>query len=638
MSTPGQAFEPGHRAVGIVAIGTILAILYFGRDVLVPITLAIILSLLLSPFVRVLRRVGVGSTASVLVTVLLLMLCVGSLAAVMGVHMARMAASLPQYEDTIHDKLATLDDITVERFNTVSAQVGRLFGAHTEVHPAAPAAHALRHAGGAAPAAPIPVELHAPPASAVQVVQRVLGTVWVPLETTLIVLVVLVFVLLEQEAVRDRFIRIVGGTDLRATTLALNDAGERLSRFFVSQFLVNLGVGIAIWVGLLVIGVPHALLWGALASALRFVPYVGVWIAALFSALLACAVEPGWALAVETLGLFLIVELIAGQLIEPRLYGHATGLSPLSVVIAAIFWSWLWGPVGLILSTPLTLCLVVAGRHVKALALLDVLFGDTRALTLSQSFYQRALAGDSREIVESARAYLRDKSFAAYCDLVLVPALYLASLDLARGVISEDQQVKVRATIVSVIEALESGRNGARPRRRTRISVLDQSSAGRLLRQRRELTSGPWQGPLVVAPGSVVLCVSLGTLADDLATELLVRILRDQKLDARHVSNDELVQLPPPDASPDAVALAFLVSAYPSEPRRAAEAVAGEIRRRLPRAGLVTVFFPGVLLQSGSGIDTIPQADRAAASFIDAVQVALDWMERHARREAAVAG
>ena len=154
------------------------------------------------------------------------------------------------------------------------------------------------------------------------------------------------------------------------------------------------------------------------------------------------------------MGLFLIVELIAAQLVEPQLYGHTTGLSPLSVVIAAIFWSWLWGPIGLIVSTPLTLCLLVAGRHVKALSLLDILLGDTQALTMPQRFYQRALSGDSDEIIASARAFLKQHSFANYCDLVLLPALHLARLDLEAGAISPDQQAKVRGSMVAVIAAI----------------------------------------------------------------------------------------------------------------------------------------------------------------------------------------
>jgi hypothetical protein len=463
-----------------------------------------------------------------------------------------------------------------------------------------------------------------------QVVQRVLGSIWVPLETAGIVLVVLVFVLLEHEALRDRFIRIAGGTDIRLTTLVINDAGARLSRFFVSQFAVNFGVGMLIWVGLSVIGLPHPIVWAALTTLLRFVPYVGIWIAALFSALLGAAVDPGWSMAVATLGLFAVIELIAAQLVEPQLYGHTTGLSPLSVVIAAIFWSWLWGPIGLIVSTPLTLCLLVAGRHIKALSLLDVLLGDTQALTMPQRFYQRALSADSDELIASARDFLKRNTFANYCDLVLLPALHLARLDLESGAISREQQTRVRAALVAVIAAI----GGANPRssRRLRSSVLDKSTAGRLLRQQREQVSGRWQGPLSVPAGSVIVCVSLGSMADDLAAELLVRILRDQKIDARHMSLEDLDAAPPPNAA-EAVSIVYVVSAFPSEERGRGDEAAQKLRQRFPNACLVAVYLPGMLLQEdelGAG-ESMHEADKSAGSLGHAVQICLDMQSKVAQ-------
>jgi predicted PurR-regulated permease PerM len=629
MSEPPGTASVRDRAVGIVATGTILAILYLARDVLVPITLAIILSLLISPLVRALRRLGLGSTSSVLAAVVALALLFASVATVMGVQVARMAASLPQYEQTLRNKLATVDEMSVKRLNGLTGQASRLLEQRSEPRAAATLtaglpAQAISPAAPL-PAAPIPVELHQPPPNSLQVIEKVLASVWVPLESAGIVLVVLVFVLLEREAVRDRFIRIAGGADLRATTFALNDAGERLSRFFLSQFTVNLGVGVALWIGLAIVGLPHAMLWAVLGAVLRFLPYVGIWIAALFATVLAAAVDPGWALAVVTLGLFVGVELLAGQLVEPELFGHTTGLSPLSIIVAAIFWSWLWGPVGLIVSTPLTLCLVVAGRHIKALSLLDIMLGDNQALTMPQRFYQRALSADSDEIVASARAFLKRSSFAAYCDLVVMPALHLAGLDVQNRTISDAQLATVRNTIVAVIAALGGeGRRGMR--RRGRESVLDQSSAGRQLRRQREQLSGRWQGPLTVPPDSVMLCVSLGSTADELATELLVRILRDQKLDARHLSLEDL-RAPPPEASPGSISMVYLVSAFPTEARKSADSVAEELRSRFPSACLVSVFLPGMLLQPASAIDTISGADRAAASFGEAVQICLERLE-----------
>jgi predicted PurR-regulated permease PerM len=611
------------RALGIIATATLLALLYFARDVLVPITLAFILSLLIAPLVRALRRIGLGQTLSVLAAVFVLALSVGAIAGVIGSQLVHMASSLPQYERTLEGKLETLDRLTVRRVNTFTAQAGRVLNRNPE--PPQPQMLQPDIDGKT----PIPVELHEAPANSFQVLQRVLGSIWVPIETAGIVLVVLVFVLLEQEALRDRFIRIAGGTDIRLTTLVINDAGERLSRFFVSQFAVNFGVGVLIWVGLSVIGLPHPIVWAALTTLLRFVPYVGVWIAALSSAVLAAAVDAGWSMAIATVGLFVVVELIASQLIEPQLYGHTTGLSPLSVVIAAIFWSWLWGPIGLIVSTPLTLCLLVAGRHIKALSLLDILLGDTQALTMPQRFYQRALSADSDEIIASARAFLKRNSFANYCDLVLLPALHLARLDLVSGAISKEQQTRVRAAMVAVIAAIGGDRR--RASRRLRSSVLDKSTAGRLLRQQREQVSGRWQGPLAVPAGSVIVCVSLGSMADDLAAELLVRILREQKIDARHMSVEDLEAAPPANAA-QAVSIVYVVSAFPSEERSRGEETAETLRKEFPNACIVAVFLPGMLLQEdevGAG-PTLRGADKSAGSLGHAVQICLDMQPKHA--------
>ena len=649
------------RAVGIVATGTILAVLYFARDVLVPITLAVILSLLIAPVVRRLRRAGFGATSSVLVAVLALSLTCAAVAAVIGVQVARLARSLPQYEETIRHKLTSVNELTVDRFTAFTNQTERLVGERGDGHarggrvereeeesaaaPGAPAsavAAKARAAGSVAttaPAAssietlrqegPIPVVVRQAPLSPLEVVQRVLGSVWVPLETAGIVLVVLVFVLLERESVRDRFIRIAGGTDLHATTLVLNDAGERLSRFFVSQFAVNIGVGVALWLGLAVIGLPHATLFGTLAAVLRFVPYIGVWIAALCSAALAAAVDPGWTLVIMTVCLFVTIELIAGQLVEPQLYGHTTGLSPLSVVVAAIFWSWLWGPVGLVVSTPLTLCLVVAGRHVKALSLLGVLLGNSHALTLPERFYQRLMSGDADELVETARSYLKHDSLAAYCDYVLLPAMRLVIYDLASGAATHDQQVMVRRTLVSVIEAIGGPRRRFM-RRRDAISVLDEVTAGRQLRLQREELTGRWQGPLSVPPGSVLICMSMGSMLDDLAAELLVRVLRDKRLDARHLSREDFGHAPP-DASPLGVSMVYLVSAAPSEERKGVESVVQEIRRQFAHATLVSMFLPGLSARADSPDDIPHGVDREATTFEDALQICLKMLEERTK-------
>jgi predicted PurR-regulated permease PerM len=604
------------RAIGIIAFAAVLALLYVGRDVLIPLTVALMLSLLIAPLVRRLRRVGLGQTPSVLVAVLTLSLAVAAAAGVLGTQVLRIAASLPQYERTIQQKLRNLDELTMGRLDAITSEADRLIESHP-ITAVSTASHGGELASGVAP---IPVELHQPRPSPLQVIARVLASVWIPIESTGIVLVVLVFVLFEQETLRDRFIRVAGGANIRLTTLALNDAGERLSRYFVSQFAVNLGVGVAVGLGLAVLGVPQAALWAALATLLRFVPYIGVWLAALLATALAIAVVPGWSLAISTLGLFVGVELIAGQAVEPNLYGHTTGLSPLSVVVAAIFWSALWGPIGLVLSTPLTLCLLVIGRHTQALNFLDLLLGDTQALTLPQKLYQRALSGDADEILALARVFLKRNSFAAYCDVVVMPAMHLAFLDREAGAISHDQQMKMRDVLIAVVSAL-SGE--PRRLRRRRPSVLDDRNAGLILRQHREQLTGRWQGPVAVPPGSILLCLGLGSRADTIAAELLVRALREQRLDARHVSIEDLdAGSRPPDANPAAVALAYLVSAFPSAEREHSAQIAGRLRQQLPNVRVVSVFLPGISIEPNQSLQ-VGDADDVVNSFVGAVQVCL---------------
>ncbi len=619
------------RAIGIIAFATVLALLYFGRTVLIPFTVALMLSLLIAPLARRLRRIGLGRVPSVLAAVLASAFVVAGGGGVVGTQVLHTAASLPQYERNIQQKLGNLDEMTLGRVNDLTSEAGRLI----ESHPMTAGSTVPSEAASA----PIPVELHQPRPSPLHIITRVVASIWAPIEWTGIVVVVLVFVLLEHEALRDRFIRIVGGTNIRLTTIALNDAGERLSRFFVSQFAVNLSVGAAIGLGLAVLGVPQATLWGALATLLRFVPYVGIWLAALLASALAIAIVPGWSLAFSTLGLFIAVELIAAQAVEPHLYGHTTGLSPLSVVVAAIFWSALWGPIGLVLSTPLTLCLLVIGRHIRALRFLELLLGDTQVLTLPQKFYQRALSGDADEILMEARAFLKRKSFAAYCDLVLMPALHLGFLDHELGAINRDQQLRIRDLLVRIVSALSGEPKGLR---RRRLSVLDDADPGRILRQHREQLTGRWQGPVVVPPGSILLCLGLGSPADTIAAELLVRALRGQGLDARHVSIEDLeAESRPPSADPAAIAIAYVVSAFPSAKRERSEQTIDRVRQHLPSAQVVSVFLPGISIQNDVA-PWIGYPDHAVSSFVEAancasrqrpiVQPADEWILNHSGR------
>jgi predicted PurR-regulated permease PerM len=624
--TPGWLRDHSSR---IMAAGIVLALLYLGRYVLIPLALAVMLSLLVAPSVRALRRLRVGRTSSVLVAVVVLAVSCMAVAAALGTQILRIAEGLPQYESNVQRKLTTLEEVTIGPLLRLSDETSRLVAIRESAEALPVHVGEVEHS---LPAAVPRVALRDPAGShPLQLMAKLLSTVWGPVEFAGIVLLVLIFVLLEHESLRDRFIRIAAATDIRSATLALNDASDRLSRYFVSQFVVNLVFGMAIWMSLSMLRFPQALLCGVLAGVMRFVPYVGVGLAALFAAVFALAVDPGWSLAVGTVGVFILLDIIVGQLVEPHLYGHATGLSPLSVVVGAIFWSWLWGPAGLILSTPLTLCLLVAGRHMKGLGMLEVLLGSAQPLTLPQRFYQRALSGDPHEIIANARAFLKGDSLAAYCDRVMIPALHFARLDAEAGATNGDQQLKIRRVIVDVAATL-SGKSPKFLQRRHRGAVLKEVTAGRWLRQEREQLTGKWQGPLGVPPGSVVICIALGSSTDDLATELLVRLLRSEKIDARHFSPTEMDDGLPPGADPEGVAVAFLVSAFPSPERKRADSISQQLHELLPQANRIRVFCPGVTALSESPSNA-GDPELTVSSLGQAIEICMSWREARNKRD-----
>jgi predicted PurR-regulated permease PerM len=450
---------PGLSGLLTLAVAVVVIVaLYVGREVMIPITLAVLLSFVLAPLVGILRRV-LGRIPSVLLAVTVALGVILALSGVIGMQVAELAADMPRYTDTIRGKLDTVRDLTVGRLSIMMSDIGReitkVIPSPTPIPPVGPAPATARPEPDKTPK-PQPVELRQPDLTPVELVERVVAPILAPLSTTGIVFIVATFILLQQEDLRDRMIRLFGSDDLHRTTSAMDEAGRRLSRYFLTQLGLNAGFGCVICLGLLIIGVPNPVLWGILSALLRFVPYFGSFIAALVPVALAAAVDPGWGMAAWTAALFLIAEAMMGQFVEPLVYGHSTGLSPVSVVVAAIFWGWMWGPIGLILSMPLTLCLVVLGRHIKRLEFIDVLLGDRPALTPVESFYQRMLAGDPDEALEYAEVFLKDHSLSAYYDEVALKGLQLAANDASRGVLTPEQLARIIISAVDdLIDALD---------------------------------------------------------------------------------------------------------------------------------------------------------------------------------------
>ncbi|MFT4066600.1 AI-2E family transporter [Paraburkholderia sp.] len=460
-ASPATRIQAASAAFGVEGLITLVVgvtavtCLYFASAVLIPITLAILLSFLVAPLADALARLRLGHVASVFAAVLISVSVIALLGALIGTQLTDLAAGMPRYQATIEHKLDTVHNLTIGRLNRFATAAGQALQRATieapqpEV-PSGAAAPASAHAS-----AVLPVEVREPVPTPIELARRVLSPAVSPLETAFIVFVVTIVILLQRDDLRDRAIRLFGSRDLHRTTTVMDETARRLSRYFVSQLGLNTGVGVVIGAGLFLIGVPNPILWGILAALLRLVPYVGIWIAATLPAALAAAVSPGWAMALWSLALFVTVELLVGQVVEPLLYGRSTGLSPFSVVVAAIFWSWIWGPIGLILSTPLTLCLLVLGRHVRRLEFLDVLLGDQPALTPVENFYQRALAGDPDEAIEQAELWLREHSLSAYYDEVAIRGLQLAAADVTRGSVTSIQLARIESTTSDLVDGLD---------------------------------------------------------------------------------------------------------------------------------------------------------------------------------------
>ncbi|HEV2678358.1 MAG TPA: AI-2E family transporter [Aliidongia sp.] len=520
----------------LLAFFAIVAALYFAREVLIPLTLAVLLSILLAPLVGLLRRLRLGRVPAVLLAVVVAVGLICAIGGLIGTQIAELVDNVPAYAQTIESKAGTVRTFALDQFGRMASRLGYDTAAPKKgAKPAAPVASLLPQLPAKSGPQPMPVEVHQPDPSPMELAERYLSPILSPLGTVAIILVVAIFVLLQQDDLRDRLIRLFGSSDLRRTTVALDDGGRRLSRYFLTQLGINTAFGCVIGVGLLLIGVPSPLLWGVMAGLLRFVPYVGSIIAAMFPMALAAAVDPGWSMVLWAGGLFIVVEAMVGQMIEPLLYGHSTGLSPISVVVAAIFWSWLWGPIGLILSTPLTLCLVVLGRHVEQLEFLDVMLGDRPALTPVESFYHRMLAGDQDEARDHAEHLLKELSLIAYYDDVALPGLELAAVDAQRGALTTEQLDRIKETIKELVEDLSGHLDRKQPAGKDSSvagpskdePVLQNIAPPGTLDPARSGMVGAWRGP------TPVLCVAGRGPLDEAAASMLCQLLSKHGIGAR---------------------------------------------------------------------------------------------------------
>jgi predicted PurR-regulated permease PerM len=483
----------------LATIILIVALLYWAKEVFIPFALAVLFSFVLGPIVTRLRRLGLGRVLAVSTATVLAFAFLFSVGWVVTHQLLELAREFPAYKRNIQAKVRSVTGPLATQLDKTSVAIQDLQGQFL----------AAQRRGATQVER---VEVVQPAPTLPQLVRRAVGPLFRPLGTGIMVTVLVICMLLNREDLRNRLIRLFGRDRLPAATQALDDVSRGVSRFLLMQCVINGGYGVSFGLGLFLIGLPNSVLWGVAAATLRFIPLIGSWIAGITAIVCALAVFSGWSQTLFVAGLFILLEIVSNYLVEPWLYGTRTGLSPLAVLLAAIFWAWLWGPVGLLLSTPLTVCVVVISKHIPQLAFFSVLLGDEPVMGPRSRFYQRLLALDNEEASELVAQQLEEKPLIEVCDTTFVPVLRLASADRRRG-------------------ALESKRAAC-----LFANLRDQIS--RLRDPRRNAVAGARE-----ASGRVVHCVPAQDEADELGALLFVKLLQNQGIPARQTTVSDLAAL-----------------------------------------------------------------------------------------------
>jgi predicted PurR-regulated permease PerM len=564
------------RAIWLLATLGIVAALYFAKTVFMPVAVAVLLTFVLAPPFRVLRGWGLPRAVAAPIVVALAFIFMLAIASILGQQLTQLAERLPQYEFTITQKIQKLRDSmlsggTFERMSRFLGKVNQQMLGTQSDRPTASISDQPK---------PAPVEIVQPPPRPTEVIRRLAEPLLDPLTTFGLIVLFVLFFLLERETLRDRMIRLAGSHDLGRTTEAINDAARRLSRYFLLQTGLNALFGTLVAVGLTVIGVPNPILWGILGILLRFVPYVGAWIAAALPIAVSFAVDPGWSMTLWTAALFLVIEPIIGQVLEPLVYGRSTGVTPVAVIVSATFWTWLWGPVGLLLSTPLAVCLGVLGRHIESLQFLGIMIGDEPPLTPAQSFYQRTLSVSTNEAIDEIEQCLKQGKdlIACYQDIVL-EALLLASIDRRRGVLDNGNVEQINEVVRSMLAEFAEYEQPSSPKPQP-IEVSGQAQ--------RERT------PAALAlgrDGRPVLCISGPGPFDHTAAQILAQVLERIGIRVRlesdaGISPLNVTQLTTADVQ--VVCLSYLYLGHsPAHLRYSIR----RLRRRMPSTMIVACLF-----------------------------------------------
>lgn len=570
------AIQPVRVSTGFetaVICAIFLYALYVGKALLLPLALAVFLTFLLSPLVDRLRKWHLPKLLAVTIATLTAVSTLLAVTLVLGQQVRTFAEDLPRYQYVLQEKIHVLKDMASA--NSSFARTGETIKAlRDEIVGPAP-----KPSG---PAAPSSAEPEIKPVSVVVEDRKTaLDRLWSTLEVALeplatfgIAIVFVIVLLLDRADVRDRAIRLFGTNDLERTTRAMDDAGHRLKRYFLAATAVNFAFGVVIALGLWWIGIPNPLLWGVIGMFMRFIPFVGIWLAAALPVLLALTVDPGWSMLVATLVLFIVSEILVSQVVETIVHGQSTGLSPLAIILATAFWTLLWGPAGLVLAVPLTVTLVVLGRHIERFAFLDILLGAEPALSPADSVYQRILAGDPEEAADQAQARLKDMQPDTFYDSVVMEALGKAAVDLKSGNLDAQRLAEVGASFEEFIEDIGE-----------LVDDMDTPSdnpEGAALTA-RQVSESP--------PPAPVICLAARTVIDRAGASILAQLLEWRGIPAIVATSDEVMRGKVNEIDLSQCDLICVSSFLTRERAAQTKFLLRKLRRRWPQAEIVGGFW-----------------------------------------------
>ncbi|MCE2815155.1 MAG: AI-2E family transporter [Planctomycetaceae bacterium] len=492
--------------INLACLTIVLSALYFARSLLMPIALSVLLSFVLSPVCRWLESIKFGRIPAVLTTAVMGFTILGIFAVLAFSQLASISPKIPEYQRNLAVKFLSASRYSEQLLNTVTETIGAVSSPSSSSSQGEPPHGTIE--------SPFAVRIVATPISPLKVFEGVYRTFAELLGASAIVLVLVIFFLARREDLLDRFVYLIGRNRITLTTQTMQDVAERVSRYLSTLFLFNLAFGISVGIGLQLIGVPSPIFWGILAMILRFIPYFGPWIAAAMPIGISLAISTGWIAPVFTVLLFIVLELLNNNILEPWLYGKNTGISPVAVLVAAFFWMWLWGPVGLLLATPLTVCVLVVGKHVPELSFLDILLGTDQVFDMKERIYQRLLAGDQDKAVELFDECVQATSMVNTCDTILIPVLARAEIHWQLGELGDEKHTFILQSLKDIIQY-----------RNERFSELTQKTQG------EAIDSGglePALGENSVPAEIKIYCLPARTEADEVTARMLAQILQEE--------------------------------------------------------------------------------------------------------------